>query len=170
MTTSSPAFPLTRAAYSASRLIAATPRSLFGDEIAESLRELISVLTSATYSLFDVEQFEQLFRTLGKIGGATNQLRGVLFEYMVVDISKRTFLGDVTMNPIFKVPEAEVDVDVLVVQPNQRVIAIECKGCSPRAITSGAVALTALSPCTGSIAMLSGSGLSLWLQVLRRHL
>lgn len=168
MTTSSPAFPLTRAACSASRLIAATPRSLFGDEIAEALRELISVLTSATYSLFDVEQFEQLFRTLGKIGGATNQLRGVLFEYMVVDISKRTFLGNVTMNPIFKVPEAEVD--VLVVQPNQRVIAIECKGCSPRAITSGAVALTALSPCTGSIAMLSGSGLSLWLQVLRRHL
>lgn len=116
-------------------IIAATPRALFGEEVAEALRELTSALTRAAYSLFDVEQFEHLFRTLGKIGGATSQLRGALFEYMAADISRRTVLGDVTMNRIFKVPDkGKVEVDVLTVQTNQRVIAIECKGYSPRAI------------------------------------
>lgn len=123
------------AALRAAGTIAATPRSLFGEDIAEALRELTSALTSAANSFFDVEKFEHLFRTLGKIGGATNQLRGALFEYMVADISRRTVPGEVTMNRIFKVPDkGKAEVDVLTVQPNQGVIAIECKGYSPRAI------------------------------------
>lgn len=116
-------------------IIAATPSSLFGQDIADALRELTSVLTSAAYSAFDPEQFDHLFRTLGKISGATNQLRGALFEYIVADIVKRSNLGDVTMNRIFKVPgKGKAEIDVLTVQQNQQVFAIECKGYSPHAI------------------------------------
>lgn len=116
-------------------IIAATPSSLFGQDIADALRELTSALTSAAYSVFDPEQFDHLFRTLGKISGATNQLRGALFEYMVADIMKRSNVGEVTMNRIFKVPnEGKAEIDVLTVQQNQQVFAIECKGYSPHAI------------------------------------
>jgi hypothetical protein len=116
-------------------IIAATPKSLFGQDIADALRELTSVLTSAAESAFDPEQFDHLFRTLGKISGATNQLRGALFEYMVADIVKRSNLGDVTMNRIFKVPDkGKAEIDVLTIQQNQKVFAIECKGYSPHAI------------------------------------
>lgn len=116
-------------------IIAATPKSLFGQDIADALRELTSVLTSAAYSAFDPEQFDRLFRTLGKVSGATNQLRGALFEYMVADIVKRSNLGDLTTNRIFNVPDkGKAEIDVLTIQQNQKVFAIECKGYSPHAI------------------------------------
>jgi len=119
----------------AAGIIAATPKSLFGAEVAEALRELTSALTEAAYASFDAEKFDHLFRTLGKIGGAANQLRGALFEYMTADIAKRTFLGEVTMNRVFKVADkGKAEIDVLVVQQNQRLIAIECKGYTPRSI------------------------------------
>lgn len=116
-------------------IIAATPKSLFGQDIADALGQLTAVLTSAAYSTFNSEQFDHLFRTLGKISGATNQLRGALFEYMVADIVKRSNLGDVTMNRIFKVPDkGNAEIDVLTIRQNRQVFAIECKGYSPHAI------------------------------------
>lgn len=116
-------------------IIAATPSSLFGHDIAAALRELTNVLTDAAYSMFDAEKFEHLFRTLKKIDGATNQLRGALFEYTVADIVKRSNLGEVTMNRIFKTPDkGKAEIDVLTIQQNKQVLAIECKGYSPRAI------------------------------------
>src|SRR5436190_1393858 len=115
-------------------IIAATPASLFGTEIADALRELTSVLVNAAYSLFDAEKLEELFSTLGKIEGAAYQLRGTLFEYMVADAAKRNGLGDIWMNRIFKVPDrGQAEVDVLAIRANHSVTAIECKGYSPRA-------------------------------------
>ena len=113
-------------------VIAATPATLFGKEIAEALRELTSVLVNAAHSLFDAERFEQLFQTLGKIHGASNQLRGTLFEYLVADAAKRTGFGEVWMNRIFKLPDQrKAEVDVLAVRGNHSITAIECKGYSP---------------------------------------
>jgi hypothetical protein len=119
----------------ANGIIAATPASLFGEDIADALRELTSVLTEAAHASFDSARFEELFHALAKIDGATNQLRGRLFEYMVADIARRTHWGEVTMNRIFKVAgKGQAEIDVLSVQQNQQVTAIECKGYSPRAI------------------------------------
>lgn len=115
-------------------IIAATPASLFGTEIADALHDLTSVLVNAAYSLFDAEKLEELFSTLGKIEGASYQLRGTLFEYMVADAAKRTGLGDVWMNRNFKVAgKGKAEVDVLAIRANHSVTAIECKGYSPRA-------------------------------------
>lgn len=119
----------------ANGIIAATPASLFGKDIAEALHELASVLTEAAHASFDSAKFEVLFQTLARIDGATNQLRGTLFEYMVADIVKRTHWGEVTMNRILKVAGVgQAEIDVLSIQQNQQVIAIECKGYSPRAM------------------------------------
>jgi len=44
-------------------------------------------------------------------------------------------LGDVTTNRVFKVPDkGKAEIDVLTIQQNQKVFAIECKGYSPHAI------------------------------------
>lgn len=119
----------------AAGIIAATPATLFGTEIAEALRALINVLVNAAYSLFDAEKFEELFATLGKIEGAGHQLRGTLFEYMTADAAKRRGLGDIWMNRVFKVDgKGKAEVDVLAILANHTVTAIECKGYSPRAI------------------------------------
>jgi len=116
-------------------VIAATPTSLFGAEIARALRELTSVLTEAAYSFYDAERFEQLLQSLGRIEGAAYQLRGTLFEYMTADAAKRLGLGDIWMNRIFKVADkGKAEVDVLAVRANHSVTAIECKGYSPRAV------------------------------------
>jgi len=116
-------------------IIAATPTSLFGAEIAKALRELTSVLTEAAYSFYDTEKFEQLLQSLGRIEGAAYQLRGTLFEYMTADAAKRLGLGDISMNRIFKVADkGKAEVDVLAVRANHSVTAIECKGYSPRAV------------------------------------
>lgn len=116
-------------------VIAVTPKLLFGEDIANALYELTQVLTKAVHSTFDPGKFDRLFRTLGKITGATYQLRGSLFEYIVADIVKRSNIGDVTMNRIFKVPnKGKAEIDVLTIQQNKQVLAIECKGYSPRAI------------------------------------
>ncbi|MBT2247002.1 hypothetical protein JQK15_26265 [Sphingobium sp. BHU LFT2] len=118
-------------------IIAATPASLFGEEIANALHELTSVLSNVAFSSFEDGRFEELFSTLGRIEGAANQLRGTLFEYIAADAAKRLGLGDVWMNRIFKVDgKGKAEVDVLAIKANHSVTAIECKGYSPRATIS----------------------------------
>ncbi|WP_424830562.1 hypothetical protein [Ruegeria sp.] len=127
-----------KAAFKALRtdgIIATTPALLFGEEIADALLELISVMTAAAIASFDSVRFERLFRTLSKIEGTSIQLRGKLFEYLVADIVNRTLLGEVTINRHFKVAgKGETEIDVLSVEQNRQITVIECKGYSPRAI------------------------------------
>lgn len=115
-------------------IIAATPESLFGQEIANALHELTSVLANAANAVFDAEKFEELFSTLGKIHGATNQLRGTLFEFIAAEAAKRSGLGDIRMNHVFTAPDKrKAEVDVLAARLNHSITAIECKGYSPQA-------------------------------------
>lgn len=115
-------------------IIAATPTSLFGREIADALHELTSVLVNAANSLFDAERFEELFSILGKINGATNQLRGTLFEYLSAKAAERCGLGDIWMNRMFTAPDKrKAEVDIFALRHNHSITAVECKGYSPRA-------------------------------------
>lgn len=115
-------------------IIAATPANLFGSEIADALNELTSVLANAASSLFDTERFEELFSTLGKIHGATNQLRGTLFEYLAAKMAERNGLGAIWMNRIFTAPDKrKAEVDIFALRHNHSITAVECKGYSPRA-------------------------------------
>jgi len=118
-------------------IIAATPASLFGSEIANALQELTSVLINAASSIFDVEKFEELFSTLGKIHGATNQLRGTLFEYLAAKAAERNGLGNIWMNRIFTSPDKrKAEIDIFALRHNHSITAVECKGYSPRATIS----------------------------------
>ena len=115
-------------------IIPATPSSMFGEEVSEALVQLTSVLVNAARSLIDPYQFDELFRKLGKIEGAANQLRGTLFEYLAADIVRKTLATpEITMNRIFKAARKEAEADVVAVRPHQAITIIECKGYSPRA-------------------------------------
>ncbi len=115
-------------------IIPATPKTMFGEEVAEALAQLTSVLDKAARSVIDPEQFDELFRKLGKIEGAANQLRGTLFEYLAAELARKTLAPDVRLNRIFKVSGKEAETDVIAVKPHQAITLIECKGYSPRAI------------------------------------
>lgn len=117
-------------------IIPATPASLFGEDVASGLRQLTSVLENAAHSIINADQFDELFEKLGKIEGASIQLRGTLFEYLAAEIARKTISTDIKMNRIFKPstgPPAKAEADVVAITGHQSITVIECKGYSPRA-------------------------------------
>jgi hypothetical protein len=114
-------------------IIPATPKSLFGEEVAQALAQLTSVLDKAARSVIDPAQFDELFSKLSKIEGAATQLRGTLFEYLAADLARKTLAPEVSLNRIFKVLGKEAEADIVAVRPHQAITLIECKGYSPRA-------------------------------------
>ncbi len=115
-------------------IIPATPANLFGEDVAEGLRQLTSVLENASHSIINSDRFDELFSRLGKIEGASVQLRGTLFEYLAAELARKTISPDVRMNRLFKVPgQGQAEGDVVAVTANTSITVIECKGYSPRA-------------------------------------
>jgi hypothetical protein len=113
-------------------IVPATPANLFGDEVAEGLLELSTVLNKAAFlSTIDPAEFDALFTKFGKIEGAATQLRGTLFEYLAADIARKTGAHQVMMNRIYKVEEKKAEADIIAVRENLSVTFIECKGHSP---------------------------------------
>ncbi len=113
-------------------IIPATPRSLFGDEVAEGLAQVTSVLITAARYTLDPVRLNDLFKRLSKIEGAANQLRGTLLEFMVAGYWRRE-TDHVWMNRIFKSEGESAEADVVAVKDGATVTFIECKGYSPYA-------------------------------------
>lgn len=115
-------------------IVPATPGNMFGDEIAEGLAQLSSVLTKAAFTALNPEGLDLLFKRLGKIEGASVQLRGTLFEYLAAEIARKTISHQVKMNQIFKSPEGKkAEADVVALVDDKSVTFIECKGYNPYA-------------------------------------
>jgi len=112
-------------------IIPATIRNLFGEEIAEGLSQLTSVLHNAATVSLDPVKFDDLFTRLNKIEGASNQLRGTLFEFLAAELARQHLSHNVRMNSILKANGKEAEADVIAVQANKTVTFIECKGYSP---------------------------------------
>lgn len=113
-------------------VVPATVESLFGTEVAKALLQLAQVLREAAAESIDLEKFDYLFRTLGKIEGAAGRLRGALFEFLVATVV-RIQKGDAVpqMNRIYRQDgkdAAEVDVCSI---GNGTGRFIECKGYIP---------------------------------------
>lgn len=115
-------------------IIPATPSNLFGEEVASALRQLTSVLENAAHSIINAERFDELFRKLGQIEGASIQLRGTLFEYLAADLARKALTPDVKMNWRFKASgKGEAEADIVAVENYRSITVVECKGYSPRA-------------------------------------
>lgn len=115
-------------------IIPATPSNLFGEDVAAGLVELSTTLINAArFSTIDPAKFDSLFSRLGKIEGASHQLRGTLFEYLVADVMRRSSSGPyrVRMNQTYKIVGKGVEVDVVAEREDDSITFIECKGHSP---------------------------------------
>ena len=77
------------------------------------------------------EGFDPLFRKLGKIEGASSQLRGTLFEFLVEAVVRKTVATQVQRNKVFTSDGKKAEADVIAIKDNQSVTFIECKGCNP---------------------------------------
>lgn len=113
-------------------IIPATPRGLFGDEVAEALLQITSVLLEAARQAIDPVKLDGLFKRLGKIEGAAIQLRGTLLEFMAAGYFSR-LVDHVWMNRIFKIEGQSAEADVVAVAEGESVTFVECKGYSPYA-------------------------------------
>lgn len=107
-----------------------TPETLFGEEVATSLRQLSEVLRQAA-GLKDMKVFDELFNGLSRIEGAATNLRGALFEFWVAEVVRQNFGAHILMNRVFVDGSGKAEVDVQASVASRAVRFYECKGYQP---------------------------------------
>jgi hypothetical protein len=112
-------------------IIPATPKSLFGEDVADGFRVLIQTLTEAANGVVDPEKFDQLFSKLGKLEGAVGNMRGAFFELLVAEVVRKTAPGPVKLNKICRGDDGDAEVDVYHLNEGLAAQMIECKGIAP---------------------------------------
>lgn len=120
-----------------SGIAATTIGTLFGDETAKALRDLIDLLSNAgATAAVNPQHLYDVMHALTKIEGAAGNLRGALFELAIGSLAKDIEGGFLVVGEkrreLFTGREAEID--VLLDRPNQKpVLIIECKSKIPGA-------------------------------------
>jgi len=115
-------------------IIAATPGSLFGEDVAAGLEQLTSVLRASAFVSIDPAEFDELFRKFSKLEGALIQLRGTMFEFLSAEIARRTLSPNVRLNQTYRGSTGEyAEADVVAIREGDSVTFIECKGYNPYA-------------------------------------
>jgi hypothetical protein len=114
-------------------IIATRPETLFGQDVARALADLIQTLTHATTAT--LSQIESLFKRLEAIEGSAGNLRGALFELIVGHCVRALEGGSIDIgiivNSIERKKRAEIDVRLI----KERAVTIyECKGYQPSSI------------------------------------
>jgi len=115
-------------------IIMATPRNLFGDDVARALTTLLDTLRrSAAIAAGNPDKIYELLSGLSAIEGAAGNLRGALFEmivgYLVADIEGYSIdIGEIVHDPKDGEP-AEIDVRGL--KGRQECWCCECRARHP---------------------------------------
>lgn len=119
-------------------IIAATAKSLFGKDFQAALKELQTFFRHiiATSSI-DIEKLDYLLSRFRDIEGASQQIRGTLFEFIAAKMAAYEFRSDtvhlnrVYVDPISVKKRAEAD---LTIEGGRTLHFIECKGTAPYGI------------------------------------
>ncbi|MDA9415113.1 hypothetical protein XH81_09675 [Bradyrhizobium sp. CCBAU 25360] len=116
-------------------ILATTTSHLFGEEVAKALRDLIALLTDtgATASV-NPDHIERVLKSLTRIEGAANNLRGALFEIIVGSLAKDVEGGYLRSGEKWKDYETgrTAETDVLLDRPHDKgPLVIECKAKIP---------------------------------------
>jgi hypothetical protein len=112
-------------------LMMATPKNLFGRDVAIGLATLLETLSrAAAIAVAKPEVIGQLFDKLGSIEGADRNLRGSLFELVVGHVVQARHGGSIDINHLVRLDRFSGEIDV------RRVLAgdvwiYECKGYQP---------------------------------------
>jgi hypothetical protein len=114
-------------------IIATTPETLFGRDVARALGDLLQTLTrAAAVAASDPKKLESLFNRLGAVEGAATNLRGALFELIVGHMVRSIEGGSIDIGEeIHELESARCrEMDVRLVK--ERTVTIyECKGYQP---------------------------------------
>jgi hypothetical protein len=112
-------------------LMLATPKNLFGRDVAVGLATLLETLSkAAAVAVAKPEVIGELFDKLSSIHGADRNLRGSLFELVVGHVVQARFGGSIDINHLIRFDTFKAEIDV------RRVVAgevwiYECKGYQP---------------------------------------
>ena len=124
----------TQAAFNLGRshgIMLATPKNLFGRDVAVGLSTLLETLSkAAAVAVAKPEVIGELFDKLSSIDGADRNLRGSLFELVVGHVVQARFGGSIDINHLIRFDTFKAELDV------RRVVAgevwiYECKGYQP---------------------------------------
>ncbi|GEP60425.1 hypothetical protein RSO01_75910 [Reyranella soli] len=114
-------------------IVATTPESLFGRDVARGLKDLLETLSRAgAVAATNPKKIEHLFTSLSSIEGAATNLRGALFELIVGHMVRSIEGGSIDIGDIardLKTGEQR-EIDVRLVK-ERNVTIIECKGYQP---------------------------------------
>ncbi|MDM2942686.1 hypothetical protein OGY01_09570 [Citrobacter sp. Cm038] len=116
-------------------IIPATVDNLFSQETAKALRMLGELLVwlslPSASSSFELSTLEEIMTQLSHIAGATQQLQGDLFEYIVAQAVSAS-VRDVRLGVSCRLDDGKrADCDVLAQEGHKRIRFIECKGYRP---------------------------------------
>lgn len=108
-------------------IITTRPETLFGQDVARSLKDLLHTL--ANTSTASIERIEKLFSKLSAIEGAAGNLRGALFELIVGHCVHHLEGGEISLGSVLTEMKTgkQAEVDVLLERQRQ-LTAYECKG------------------------------------------
>lgn len=114
-------------------IIPATTSSLFGEDIARALKDLVDLLSSVYPKENAVEKVDEVFKRLSQIEGTATNLRGALFEFVVAEAVRLSSpYTSITLNQTMRDENGQkAEVDVLVYHQYKSVRFIECKGYKP---------------------------------------
>ena len=117
----------------AAGVILATPDSLFGRTVGNSIRTLTETLkNAAAIASSNPDKLIKLVDQLSEIDGAANNMRGILFELISAYIAKKE--GDaIELAKVARENGKSADIDILAIRPGQ-VRTVECKGREPGGI------------------------------------
>ena len=114
-------------------IIATTPETLFGRDVARALGDLLQTLTKAAATAAgNPEKIERIFERLSAVEGAAGNLRGALFEVLVGHLVRAIEGGSIDIGVLVLDPRSmrRAETDVRLVK-EQVVQIYECKGYQP---------------------------------------
>lgn len=108
-------------------IMSTRPDTLFGEDVALALKNLLSILSNT--SAASVGQIQAIFNKLTAIEGAAGNLRGALFELVVGHCVHFLEGGELSLGELLTDPETgkRAEVDILLKRQRQ-VTVYECKG------------------------------------------
>ena len=121
-------------------ILAVTLRSIFGEELADALLGLVEMLTDLGKKIsVDPDQLVKVMNSLSKIEGASNNLRGHLFELVIGSVVNDVEDGYLKTGEQLRDLESSrmVEIDVQLDRGvDESVLIIECKAKNPGARVS----------------------------------
>jgi hypothetical protein len=111
-------------------VMAVTPDTLLGRDVAQALLELLDTLErAAAVAIKNPEKIQAIFDKLSIITGLSGNLRGALFEMIIGNMVKALHAGSIDIGEIVTDPSSKgkADIDVRLVKQDA-IICYECKG------------------------------------------